>query len=157
MSHFSHLLSKYGVLSSFNIARKIKTKPLKSEIPNKSGEITADELFNKIKTLITLDESQKSLNDIPGLIVPPSKSDLLTYFDSLKENKKSSIVYVSSMFSGYVSTKNLNKTETLLAIQLIFNQLGISTDDLRDFNKKFNSSSNIDENDDEENDEDDEF
>lgn len=157
MSHFSHLLSKYGVLSSFNIARKIKTKPLKSEIPNKDGENSAQDFLNKIKTLITLDESQKSLNDIPGLITPTNKSDMLTYFDSLKDNKKSSIVYASSMFSGYISAKDLNKTETLLAIQLIFNQLGISTDDLRDFNKKFNTSSNIDDEDDEENEDDDEF
>jgi hypothetical protein len=44
-----------------------------------------------------------------------------------------------------------------VAIQLIFNQLGIETQDLRDFNKMFNDRPPQDDIDDEEDDEDDEF
>jgi hypothetical protein len=139
MSHFSHLLSKHGVLASFNIARKIKTKHLKSEIPDVNNKEEYQSFLNKIKTMIALEEkNQDSIDDIPGLIVSQEKSDMMDYFEKLKDNKKSAIIYASSMFSSYIASKNLTKTETLLAIQLIFNQLGISTDDLREFNKKFN-------------------
>ena len=157
MSHFSHLLSKHGILSSFNIARKVKTEHFKSEMPDSNNKEDFQSFLDKIKTMIALEESNKPIDDIPGLIIPKNSSDMMAFFESLSDRKKTSIVYASSMFSSYIASKNLTKTETLLAIQLIFNQLGISTDDLHEFNKKFKPPTDVDDEDDEDNEDEEEY
>jgi hypothetical protein len=98
------------------------------------------------------------MDDIPGLIIDVEKSDMMIYFDGLPSHVKKTLVQISNQFAAKSIEKKLNTSEILVAIQLIFNQLGIETQDLRDFNKMFNDrppQDDIDEEDDE--DEDDEF
>lgn len=155
MSNFSHLLSKHGILSSFNIARKIKTDELnkmKDKIPNKN--ISDTEFFKKLHTMITLQEDHHSLDEIPGLITTQNKSDMMLFFENLPSTAKLSIIDMSNKFSAYASSKKLSTLQILIAMQLIFNQLGISTEDLKKFNDKFRPP-NPDDEDESDDDEDD--
>lgn len=160
MSNFSHLLSKHGVLASFNIARKIKKEDienLKTQMSEKDKKnSTPDEFFNKLKTMISLQEPGKSIDDIPGLIINRNKSDMMVFYENLPNNIKFSMMEMSNRFSVQAVSKKLTTEQILISIQLIFNQLGISTEDLRNFNKKFRPPEDIDDDDDDENDEEDE-
>lgn len=154
MSNFSHLLSKHGVLASFNIARKVKTNELnKMKSQLSTDEMNSGEFLKKLHTMITLHENQRSVDDIPGLIVNKNKSDMMVFFDNLPPNIKVAVTDMSNKFSVAAVSKKLDIPEILIAIQLIFNQLGISTDDLKQFNKKFKPPES-DEEPDEEDDED---
>jgi len=158
MSNFSHLLSKHGVMSSFNIARKIKTNDInkiKNNIIDKSD--SKPDILNKLNKLILLKQESQFMDDIPGLIIDVEKSDMMIYFDGLPSHVKKTLVQISNQFAAKSIEKKLNTPEILVAIQLIFNQLGIETQDLRDFNKMFNDRPPQDDIDDEEDDEDDEF
>jgi hypothetical protein len=97
------------------------------------------------------------MDDIPGLIIDVEKSDMMIYFDGLPPHVKKTLVQISNQFAAKSIEKKLNTSEILVAIQLIFNQLGIEAQDLRDFNKMFNDRPPQDDIDDEEDDEDDEF
>ena len=155
MSNCSHLLSKHGVLSNFNIARKIKTKgvnPLKNNLVG--DDIEDKDFFNKLNNMILLKEKNRSVGDIPGLIIDREKSDMMIYFEGLPLHVKKTLVQISNYFAEKSVEKKLHTPEILVAIQLIFNQLGIETQDLRDFNKMFNDRPPQDDIDDEEDDED---
>ena len=156
MSNFSHLLSKHGVLSSFNIARKIKTKDINKLKNNLIDDVQDDEDFmNKLNSMILLKEKNRSVDDIPGLIISnKEKSDMMIYFEGLPPHIKKVLVHISNYFAAKATEKKLSVPETLVAIQLIFNQLNIETQDLRDFNKMFNDRHPQDDIDDEEDDED---
>jgi len=155
MSNFSHLLSKHGVMSSFNIARKIKTSDInkiKNNIIDKSD--SKPDILNK---LILLKQESRFMDDIPGLIIDVEKSDMMIYFDGLPPHVKKTLVQISNQFAAKSIEKKLNTPEILVAIQLIFNQLGIESQDLRDFNRMFNNLPPQDDIDDDGDDEDDEF
>jgi hypothetical protein len=158
MSNFSHLLSKHGVMSSFNIARKIKTSDInkiKNNIIDKSD--SKPDILNK---LILLKQESRFMDDIPGLIIDVEKSDMMIYFDGLPPHVKKTLVQISNQFAAKSIEKKLNTPEILVAIQLIFNQLGIESQDLRDFNRMFNNlppQDNIDDEEDDDDGEDDEF
>jgi len=159
MSNFSHLLSKHGIMASFNIARKIKTKDInkiKNSIIDESD--SEPDILKKLNKLILLQEETRSMDDIPGLIINREKSDMMIYFDGLPSHVKKTLVQISNYFAAKSIEKKLSTPEILVSIQLIFNQLGIETQDLRDFNKMFNDNPPRDDIDDEEDDEeDDEF
>ena len=158
MSNFSHLLSKHGVMSSFNIARKIKTNDInkiKNNIIDKSD--SKPDILNKLNKLILLKQESQFMDDIPGLIIDVEKSDMMIYFEGLPSHVKKTLVQISNQFAAKSIEKKLNTPEILVAIQLIFNQLSIESQDLRDFNKMFNNRPPQDDIDDEEDDEDDEF
>ena len=158
MSNFSHLLSKHGVMSSFNIARKIKTNDInkiKNNIIDKSD--SKPDILNKLNKLILLKQESQFMDDIPGLIIDVEKSDMMIYFEGLPSHLKKTLVQISNQFAAKSIEKKLNTPEILVAIQLIFNQLSIESQDLRDFNKMFNNRPPQDDIDDEEDDEDDEF
>ena len=142
-------------MSSFNIARKIKTSDInkiKNNIIDKSD--SKPDILNK---LILLKQESRFMDDIPGLIIDVEKSDMMIYFDGLPSHVKKTLVQISNQFAAKSIEKKLNTSEILVAIQLIFNQLGIEAQDLRDFNKMFNDRPPQDDIDDEEDDEDDEF
>ena len=158
MSNFSHLLSKHGVMSSFNIARKIKTNDInkiKNNIIDKSD--SKPDILNKLNKLILLKQESQFMDDIPGLIIDVEKSDMMIYFEGLPSHVKKTLVQISNQFAAKSIEKKLNTPEILVAIQLIFNQLSIESQDLRDFNKMFNNRPPQDDIDDEEDGEDDEF
>lgn len=159
MSNFSHLLSKHGILASFNIARKIKTEDienLKNQISEQDKKnSTPDEFFNKLKAMISLQEPVRTIDDIPGLIINKDKSDMMVFYEDLPSNIKFSMMEMSNRFSVQATSKKLTTDQILISIQLIFNQLGISTEDLKAFNKKFRPPQDIDDGEDDE-DEDDE-
>ena len=145
-------------MSSFNIARKIKTSDInkiKNNIIDKSD--SKPDILNK---LILLKQESRFMDDIPGLIIDVEKSDMMIYFDGLPSHVKKTLVQISNQFAAKSIEKKLNTPEILVAIQLIFNQLGIESQDLRDFNRMFNNLPPQDDIDDEEDDddgEDDEF
>lgn len=158
MSNFSHLLSKHGVMSSFNIARKIKTNDInkiKNNIIDKSD--SKPDILNKLNKLILLKQENRFMDDIPGLIIDREKSDMMIYFAGLPPHVKKTLVQISNQFAAKSIEKKLNTPEILVTIQLIFNQLGIESQDLRDFNRMFNNLPPQDDIDDEEDDSDDEF
>lgn len=144
-------------MSSFNIARKIKTSDInkiKNNIIDKSD--SKPDILNK---LILLKQESRFMDDIPGLIIDVEKSDMMIYFDGLPIHVKKTLVQISNQFAAKSIEKKLNTPEILVSIQLIFNQLGIESQDLRDFNRMFNNLPPQDDIDDEEDDdgEDDEF
>ena len=142
-------------MSSFNIARKIKTSDInkiKNNIIDKSD--SKPDILNK---LILLKQESRFMDDIPGLIIDVEKSDMMIYFDGLPPHVKKTLVQISNQFAAKSIEKKLNTSEILVAIQLIFNQLGIESQDLRDFNRMFNNLPPQDDIDDDGDDEDDEF
>lgn len=157
MDNYQHLLSKHGILVTFNIAKKIKPSEIKSirkkleskfpESNNLEKEINKE---IKAKTKTFLQE-----NDIPGLIQKGGET-----FDKIYINKKiqTKILNLANKVVDYCKQYNFTKEHVIFFIQAVLHLLKISNEDMQKFKEKYNINQDpddyLDEEDDDDEDED---
>ncbi len=155
MDNYQHLLSKHGILVTFNIAKKIKPSEIKSirkkleskfpESNNLEKEINKE---IKAKTKTFLQE-----NDIPGLIQKGGET-----FDKIYINKKiqTKILKLANKVVDYCKQYNFTKEHVIFFMQAVLHLLKISNEDMQKFKEKYNINQDPDDYLDEEDDDEDE-
>ena len=155
MDNYQHLLSKHGILVTFNIAKKIKPSEIKSirkkleskfpESNNLEKEINKE---IKAKTKTFLQE-----NDIPGLIQKGGET-----FDKIYINKKiqTKILNLANKVVDYCKQYNFTKEHVIFFMQAVLHLLKISNEDMQKFKEKYNINQDSDDYLDEEDDGEDE-
>lgn len=155
MDNYQHLLSKHGILVTFNIAKKIKPSEIKSirkkleskfpESNNLEKEINK-EIKSKTKTFL-------QENDIPGLIQKGGET-----FDKIYINKKiqTKILNLANKVVDYCKQYNFTKEHVIFFMQAVLHLLKISNEDMQKFKEKYNINQDSDDYLDEEDDDEDE-
>lgn len=155
MDHYQHLLSKHGILNSFNIAKKVKSTQInairkKLEKKNLDPKKLEKEIDKEIRK-----NTQKILDktEIPGLITNYKGS-----IDEVKINSKvqRKIISLANKVAEYCTVHKFTKEHVIFFIQAVFHLLKITNDDMRKFKEKYNinqdpSDDYLDEDDDESN------
>jgi hypothetical protein len=144
MNHdFQHLLTKYGILTHFNIARKIKPSYIKAleKKLKKSGKSDKeiDEEVNK-KIIIN---TQKFVdkNEIPGLYPTDQeyKIDL-----GISDTTRKKILYIANKATDYCKKYNFSKDSVIFLIQIILHYMKITNEDMNRFKEKYNINNDSD-------------
>ena len=137
MDNYQHLLSKHGILVTFNIAKKIKPSEIKSirkKLESKFPE--SNNLEKEINKEIKA-KTQKFLqeNDIPGLIQKGEET-----FDKIYINKKiqTKILKLANKVVDYCKQYNFTKEHVIFFIQAVLHLLKISNEDMQKFKEKYN-------------------
>ena len=137
---YQHLLSKHGVLVSFNIAKKVKKSQVDAikrslKKKNLSDSEFEEQLKEKVveKTKYYLNE-----NDIPGL---EYNDDDFIKIDPKIQKK---VADLADKIALYCKTNGLNKEHIIILVQAIFHLLKISNQDVADFKEKYNLDSDDD-------------
>ena len=137
---YQHLLSKHGVLVSFNIAKRVKKSQVDAikrslKKKNLSDKEFEEQLKEKVveKTKYYLNE-----NDIPGL---EYNDDEFIKIDPKIQKK---VADLADRVALYCKTNGLNKEHVIILVQAIFHLLKISNKDVADFKEKYNLDSDDD-------------
>ena len=137
MDNYQHLLSKHGILVTFNIAKKIKPSEIKSirkKLESKFPDVhKLEKEINKeikAKTKTFLQE-----NDIPGLIQKGEET-----FDKIYINKKiqTKILKLANKVVDYCKQYNFTKEHVIFFMQAVLHLLKISNEDMQKFKEKYN-------------------
>lgn len=152
--NIQHLLSKHGILISFNIAKKIKMSKLRYIRKKLKSKNLSDEEITKQTNEILLN-SNKSFFDvekIPGLVYNDSHKEL-----GLTESEKNILLKLADKCVEYSNKNKLSKEHIILFMQLFLHLSNITNDDVYYFKKKYGFLSDDDYDDDIDDDEDDEY
>lgn len=135
MDNINHLLTKNGILTSFDICKKfknsqikyIKNKLLKNGVPKEKIE---DELQ---KYILYRHADESNLEDIPGIIFndQPRKIKL----DPMVQKK---LAITAKTTTGYFKKNKFTKEQIIFFIQAIFLMCGITNNDVEKFKQKYN-------------------
>lgn len=153
MDYYQHLLSKHGILNSFNIAKKVKQSQINAirkrlEKKNIDPNRLEKEIDKEIKK-----NTQKILDktEIPGLI-----TGYKGVIDDIKIDGKvqRKILSLANKVAEYCTIHKFTKEHVIFFIQAVFHLLKITNDDMRKFKEKYNinqepSDDYLDEDDDE--------
>ena len=137
MDNYQHLLSKHGILNSFNIAKKIKhshVNAIRKRLEKKYSD--PDKLEKAIDKAIK-SSTQKIIDntEIPGLI--SNHHDLIR--DIKLDNKiQKRILILANKITGYCKESNFNKEHVIFLIQAVFHLLKITNEDMQKFKEKYN-------------------
>jgi hypothetical protein len=157
MEIFQHLLAKHGVLTAFNLAKRVKQsdllklrKELKKTCKNQA------EMEEKLKRMVVL-QMRNSIHysDIPGLVInkPSTQPDK---FKNIPIKIKKLIVSMATTINNTIRKEKLNKELTLILIQILLIENGITDKDVESFMEKYKLTSLTNEDDDDDDDDDDE-
>ena len=136
MSNYQHLLSKHGILVSFNIARRIKPSQInairkrleKSKIdPKKIEKEISKEV--KVRTEKYLNE-----NDIPGMIAEDYRGEKIVINPKIQRK----ILSLANKVVDFARTNNFSKEHVIFFIQAVFHLLKITNEDMEKFKQKYN-------------------
>ena len=137
---YQHLLSKHGILVSFNIAKRVKKSQVDAikrslKKKNLSDSEFEEQLKEKVveKTKYYLNE-----NDIPGLEFNDKE------FIKIDPKIQKKVVDLADKVALYCKTNGLNKEHVIILVQAIFHLLKISNRDVADFKEKYNLESDDD-------------
>lgn len=141
-----HILSKHGVLISFNLAKKVKKtdiKKIRDEL-KKTCKNNA-ELNEKLQNMIIL-QIKNSLreDEIPGVIQEDKKKKIKDPYESIPMATKQKIILLANELNKEIQKEHLTFDAILILIQLILMESGIKQDDIKKFNKKYNLKPNKD-------------
>lgn len=160
---FDHILSKHGVLSAFNIAKKVKQsdiKKLRAELKKTCSN--TDDVNEKLQQMIVLQmRNSVHFDKIPGLIVnKANKSKVkLDPFRNIPDKLKQKIVGIAYMANNILHKEKFNKELILIFLQILLMENKITDDDVKAFHEKyklrpFNDTDYINEDNDEDDDDD---
>jgi len=142
MSNYQHLLSKHGILVSFNIARKIKQSQIRAmrkklEKSNIDPKKVENEIRKEIKS-----RTQKYLNqtDIPGMVTSDSYGEKITIDPKIQRK----ILSLANKVADFCKTNKFSKEHVIFFIQAVFHLLKITNDDMIKFKEKYNISQDPD-------------
>ena len=132
----THLISSLGILTSFQIAKKIN----KQEVSKESRKIkrifkeSDPAKFQKLLMDALIEKAKKSVeNELPPGLVFPKKN--------LKKQKLDKFYLELSAISQALTNKfveqNLSKHQVCFILNAVINLLGLTEEDFLDFHKKF--------------------
>lgn len=145
MDAYKHLISQYGVLVSFNVAKKLNKdllSKIKKKVKNKCKDKKSYEKMLDVE-LKKLGLTDVDIASIPGIIYTEHKYPNL--LDD--EIKIMELSYIATLFSKKILDKKLNKEEICFVIINILNSLNITDIDFKNFHKRYNKDY-VDEDDD---------
>jgi len=129
MTLINHLISKHGVLISFNIAKKVSINDVKKIEKIRNESKSDEEYFAKLRKLMIM--SVKNTIDkqlIPGIIEPKN----------IDINRKKYIEGLTFSIVQAIKNKKLKKLEVVFMMQLLLNNLHITNEDFKNFYKNIN-------------------
>tara|TARA_S200002703_G_scaffold88494_1_gene76413 strand:+ start:1449 stop:1982 length:534 start_codon:yes stop_codon:yes gene_type:complete len=168
MNYTNHLLSKYKILKSFNITKRVSPSYLKKiteELKKSNPSINEydDEVYNLI---VAKNNKDIDVETIPGIILnnfetddiksDTNKSTVQQDFNNLPYDKQKSIIQLAATIIDSVIKFELNSLDIFFFIQIIFNELKIEAEDMKYYNEKYSTVSPDDSDEYEEDDEEDE-
>jgi hypothetical protein len=138
MNNYQHLLSKHGILVSFNIAKKIKQSQIlairrRLEKKNINPKKIEKEIDKEIKS-----RTQKYLNqtDIPGLVTSDSYGGKIVIDPKIQRK----ILTLANKAVAVCKLNKFSKEHVIFFIQAVFHLLKITNDDVTRFKEKYNIS-----------------
>jgi len=142
MNNLNHLIAKYGVMSSFSIARKISKSEFKTLTQKIKKNCKSKKEFDLLlkKEIIKKTNESISLGKIPGLVIPNQEKiqDVKKpkkYF--LDDDKKTALLSIfGATIVEKVIQKKLTKDEMCFLILTIVNLLKLSDHDFKMFHQK---------------------
>jgi len=136
MNNHHHLLSKHGVLVSFNIARKIKPSQIKSIRKKLESKFTDPTIIEKEISKEIKRKTKKFLgdNEIPGLVHDeyPQKKIYINKKIQVK------ILNLSNKVAAYCNSNKFTKEHVIFFVQALLHLLKISNEDMQRFKQKYN-------------------
>lgn len=140
-----HLLSKHGILISFNIAKKIKMSKLRYIRKKlKSKNLSEEEIIKQTnQILLNSNNSFFNVEKIPGLVYNENHKSI-----ELSESEKDIILKLANTCADYANKHKLSKEHIILFMQLFLHLSNITNDDVYYFKKKYGFLSDDDYNDD---------
>lgn len=150
-----HLLSKHGILSSFNISKRIK----KSYINNLKNKLKKTgksdlEISEEIDRKLIL-STQKFIDkhEIPGIHITHEGREIVHF----SEKTKNLILQIANKCVVKCRENKLNKEQMIIFMQLFLHLSNITNQDVLNFKKKYGIENADDEDDLEDGDENDEI
>jgi hypothetical protein len=137
MNNHHHLLSKHGVLVSFNIARKIKPSQMKAIRKKLETKFSDPTILEKEIKKVVKTKTKKFLdeNEIPGLIYNNDYSRKAIHINKKVQVK---ILTLSNKVASYCNSNKFTKEHVIFFVQALLHLLKISNDDMRRFKEKYN-------------------
>jgi hypothetical protein len=142
MSNYQHLLSKHGILVSFNIARRIKPSQINA-IRKRLEKNSADP--KKIEKQISKEvkkRTEKYLdeNDIPGMVTQDYRGEKIVINPKIQRK----ILSLANKVVDFARTNNFSKEHIIFFIQAVFHLLKITNEDMEKFKQKYNINQDSD-------------
>jgi len=142
MEIFQHLLAKHGVLTAFNIAKRVKQsdiRKLRKELKKTCKDQT--EMEEKLRQMVVLQmRNSIHVSVIPGLVTnkPHAQPDK---FKNIPIKTKQMLVGIAMVFNKIIRKEKLNKELTLILIQILLMENNITDTDVKSFIKKYKLTS----------------
>jgi hypothetical protein len=167
MNYTNHLLSKYKILKSFNITKRVSPSYLKKVTEElKKSNPSIDKYEDEVYKLIVSKNNQDiDVETIPGIILnnfesddvksDTNKSTVQQDFNNLPYEKQKSIIQLAATMIDSFIKFELNSLDIFFFIQIIFNELKIEAEDMKYYNEKYSNVSPYDDGDEDEDDDDD--
>lgn len=153
--HLEHLLSRYGILTSFSIAKRFDDESIK-KISERIQSVSKNKIdFDKKLRNEIKNETTNSIlkGNIPGLIIDgknpeKNKNNLLNESKKLIYNidkKKLAELYtLASAFNKEVLNNKLSKNDICFVIYTILNFLEVTDEDFKKFHQDLINNQNND-------------
>ena len=133
MQTANHILSVEGILTTFQIAKKVSQVDIKKiRDKMKSANVDATKFQDIIKQMV-LSGVEKSIeeNKIPGLLLENNTDR------AQEERKIIELTYFSSLISKKITEKKISKYHSCYIVNAIVNMLGLNDKDFESFHRKF--------------------
>ena len=139
INDFQHLLTKYGILTSFNIAKRIKKSQINTirKRLEKKGLDPEDMEKEVDKQIINNTKKFLEEHEIPGL--EPSNSEI-----KIDPKKQKKLIKLSNDVTLYCESNHFTKEDVIILVQAIFHILKITNTDVQKFKEKYNLDSDSD-------------
>lgn len=143
MSNYQHLLSKHGILVSFNIARRIKPSQInairkKLEKNNVDPKKIEKQISKEVKSRT---EKYLNENDIPGMVTEDYRGEKIVINPKIQRK----ILSLANKVVDFARNNNFSKEHVIFFIQAVFHMLKITNEDMEKFKQKYNINQDSDE------------
>lgn len=143
MENYEHLLTKHGILVSFDVAKQIKPSQIsairkkleKKKIDPKNIEKEIDKEITKST------EKFLATHVIPGLKIPNSTENKIIINPKVQQT----ILSLSNKIVVMCKTNNFTKEHVIFMIQAVLHMLKITNEDMQKFKQKYNINQDNDE------------
>ncbi len=136
MNNYQHLLSKHGILVSFNIAKKIKQAQINAMRKKLEKSNTDPKKINSAINKQIKEHTQKYLNqnDIPGMVTMGDGDEKIVIEPKIQRK----ILTLANKVVDFSKLNKFSKEHVIFFIQAVFHLLKITNEDMNKFKEKYN-------------------
>lgn len=133
MNTSNHILIRDGILTSFNIAKRITDDDIQKLKEILNGNNVSSEIFDSMLHQMVLNDIKESLKDcqIPGVLIEKQKQE-----DEIKK-KFMELTYLATQMAQKLKDKNLDDYYLCYTINALVNLLDLKEEDFNEFNRRF--------------------